>query len=211
MINKINLATNPFRNRSLPYLLALALCAFSLVGVIFGFAALRNTKKEEEVIAADIKLMDAELAQLKGEGEKIQQNLAPEERALLIAAHKLVAQKSFGWSRLFSDLESILPGGVSVSRINVENVYQSGGRTQAELDFAVLSRDYQSVMNMIDAMNSRGTFQAELRGQDLQKKEHFTYTEYSLRLIYTQPIGQPVAPSQPATDVASMTGEGGAQ
>lgn len=213
MINKLNLATHPFRNRTLPYLLALAFCTFALVGVIFGFSILRNTRDQQQVVESQIEQMNTQLAQLKGEGEKIQQSLTPEQRELLIAAHKLVSQKSFGWSRLFADLENVLPGGVSVSRINVENVYQNSNRVQAELDFSVLSRDYESVMNMIDAMNSGGVFQAELRGQDLQKKEHFSYTEYSLRIVYTQPIGQPVAPSSssPSNDVASVTKQGGAQ
>ncbi len=211
MINKLNLATHPFRNRTLPYLLALACCTLALVGVIFGFAKLRQIKAENEIVQSEIEMMETQLADLKGKGDQIQQTLTPEQRTLLIAAHKLVAQKSFGWSRLFADLEGVLPGGVSVSRINVENVYQTGDRTQAELQLSVLSRDYQSVMNMIDTMNSRPIFQAELRGQDLQKKDYFTYTEYTLRLVYTQPLGYSTTPTQ-AGDVASVnSGQGGQQ
>jgi Tfp pilus assembly protein PilN len=210
VINKLNLATHPFRNRTLPYLIALACCTLAMVGVIFGFAKLRQIKAESEIVESEVRLMETQLSELKGKGDQIQQTLTPEQRTLLIAAHKLVAQKSFGWSRLFADLEDVLPGGVSVSRINVENVYQTGDRTQAELQLSVLSRDYQGVMNMIDTMNSRPIFQAELRGQDLQKKEYFTYTEYTLRLIYTQPLGYSTAPA-PANDVASVNEKGGQQ
>ena len=118
-------------------------------------------------------------------GELVQQQLTPEQRTLLIASHKLVANKSFGWSRLFADLEGVLPGSVSASRIKVENIYKDGDRIKAELDFAVLSYNYQAVMSLIDNMNNSGVFRAELRGQDLQKTERLTYTEYTLRLIYT--------------------------
>ncbi|HEX8734711.1 MAG TPA: hypothetical protein VF721_05260 [Pyrinomonadaceae bacterium] len=211
MINKLNLATHPFRNRTLPYLLALACCTLAMVGVIFGFAKLRQIKEEEKIVQVQVDEMNAQLGDLKTKGNEVQQSLTPEQRTLLVAAHKLVAQKSFGWSRLFADLEGVLPGGVSVSRINVENVYQNGDRTQAELEVSVLSRDYQGVMNMIDTMNSRPIFQAELRGQDLQKKEYFTYTEYTLRMIYTQPLGYSTSPAQ-TNDVASVTtGQGGAK
>ena len=79
--------------------------------------------------------METQRADLKGKEEQVQQSLTPEQRTLLIAAHKLVAQKSFGWSRLFADLEGVLPGGVSVSRIDVENIYKTGDRNQAELEF----------------------------------------------------------------------------
>jgi Tfp pilus assembly protein PilN len=139
--------------------------------------------------------MKTEVQALKGKGELVQQSLTPEQQALLIAAHKLVANKSFGWSRLFADLETSLPGSVSVSRIAVNNIYKDGDRTRADLEFAVLSRDYQSVMTMIENMNNSGSFQAELRGQDLQKTESITYTEYTLRLIYTPRDSTPVASS----------------
>ena len=71
----------------------------------------------------------------------------------------------------------------------MQNVYRDGDRVKAELDFAVLSRDYQAVMAMIGTMNNSGVFQAELRGQSLQQNERVTYTEYTMRLIYTPPYG----------------------
>lgn len=144
---------------------------------------------QNEIAKAEIAQMQTEVEALRGKGELVQQALTPEQQALLVATHKLVANKSFGWSRLFSDLESLLPGGVSVSRIAVQNIYKDGDKTKAELEFAVLSRDYSSVIQMIEAMNNSGMFQAELRGQDLQKTESISYTEYSLGIIYTPRYG----------------------
>ena len=203
MINKLNLATRPFRNRTLPYLIALLFLAFAVSGAVLSFADLRNTTAQNEIAKAEIEQMKTDVQNLKGKGELVQQQLTPEQQNLLVAAHKLVANKSFGWSRLFADLESLLPGGVSVSRIGVQNIYKDGDRTKADLEFSVLSRDYQSVVTMIDNMNGSGKFQAELRGQDLQKTETITYTEYTLRLIYTPGYGySPVASS----DVAQTNG-----
>ncbi len=207
MITKLNLSSKPFRNRTTPYLLSLLLLALAVSGAVVSFARLRENSKINELTAGQLKQMEAEVSRLKGEGVKIQQQLTPEQRDLLVASHKLVANKSFGWSRLFADLESILPGSVSASRIVVENVYKEGDRVKAELEFGVLSRDYAAVMSMIESMNNSGLFQAELRGQDLQKNERMTYTEYTLRLIYTPAYGNAVAPS---ADVA-QSGQGGNQ
>ncbi len=206
MITKLNLASQPFRNRTLPYLISLLLLAFAVSGAVVSFASWRDAAARNEIAKADIEQMNKELQELNGKGTLVQQQLTPEQQALLIAAHKLVANKSFGWSRLFADLESSLPGSVSVSRISVQNVFNDGDQTKAELEFAVLSRDYQSVMTMIENMNNSGIFQAELRGQDLQKTESITYTEYTLRLIYTPRSSYSTAPS----DVA-QTGQGGTQ
>jgi Tfp pilus assembly protein PilN len=177
--------------------------ACSVAGALLCFASLRETTAQNEIAKLQIAQMDEEAKRLKGEGEKVQQQLSPEQRTLLVAAHKLVANKAFGWSRLFADLEQVLPGSVSASRISVANIYKENERIKAELEFSVLSRDYQSVMTMIENMNSSGVFQAELRGQDLQKSERFTFTEYTLRLIYTPGYGYSTAPT---TDIAQTGG-----
>ncbi|CAN5574788.1 hypothetical protein BH18ACI3_BH18ACI3_03550 [soil metagenome] len=207
MITKLNLSTKPFRNRTTPYLLSLLLLAVAVSGAILCFSQLNENNKLNEIAAGQVDQMEEEVKRLKGEGEKVQQQLSPEQRQLLVASHKLVANKSFGWSRLFADLESVLPGSVSASRIAVENVYKDGDRVKAELEFGVLSRDYTAVMSMIGNMNNSGLFQADLRGQDLQKNERMTYSEYTLHLIYTPAYGNSVAP---VSDVA-QTGQGGAQ
>lgn len=172
------------------------------VAGVFFLAKLNGNRELNKSIVSNISEMDAEVKRLKGEGEKVQQQLTPQQRELLVASHKLVANKSFGWSRLFADLESVLPGSVSASRLTVENVYKDGDQVKAELDFAVLSRDYPAVMAMIDSMNNSGLFQAELRGQDRQKTERITYTEFSLHVIYTQNYARPAQTAAPATDIA---------
>ncbi|MGB7068796.1 MAG: hypothetical protein WBD22_04825 [Pyrinomonadaceae bacterium] len=207
MITKLNLASRPFRNRNLPYILALLLLAGSVAMAVVSFAQWRETARLNEIAESQAREMDAELTRLKGEGEKVQQQLSPDQRSLLVSAHRLVANKSFGWSRLFADLEAVLPGGVSASRISVDNIFKDGDRIKAELEFNVLSRNYQSVMTMIESMNNSGLFQAELRGQNLQKSESVSYSEYSLRLVYTPAYGYA---AEPQVDVAQGS-QGGDQ
>lgn len=207
MITRLNLATEPFRNRNLPYILALLLLAFSVAGALFCFSTLRRNAELNAVARSEVEQTEAEIKRLTGEGEKVQQQLTTDQQNLLIAAHRLVANKEFGWSRLFADLESVLPGSVSASRISVENIYNDNGRVKAELEFGVISRDYAAVTNMIEAMNNSGLFQAELRGQDLQKNDRSTFTEYSLWLVYTP---APVRSAATASELA-QSADGGSQ
>jgi Tfp pilus assembly protein PilN len=200
VITKLNLSTHPFRNRVLPYLFASLLLVASAFGGVYCLVKLRENSDKNELLVKAVKEREAEIAKLKGEGEKVQQLLTPEQQALLSASHKLVANKTFGWSRLFADLENVLPATVSASRIGVENIYQDGDRLKAELELGVISRDYPAVMVMIERMNNSGLFMAELRGQDLQKGERITFTEYTFRVIYTPGYGYSTAP--PSTDVA---------
>ncbi len=185
MINRLNLASKPFRNRTLPWLLSAGILIISLFFFIFLYAQSQNVRTEAELVKASSLEIEQELKVYQEKEQQVKQQLTPGQQQLLIAAHKLVIQKQFSWSRLFSDLENILPGGVSVSGINVENVALRNGRTEAELDFTVLSRDYRHVMGMIDNMNSSGLFRAEMRGQDLQRSDSGDYSEYTLHLVYT--------------------------
>ena len=207
MITKLNLATHPFRNRNLPYLVSVFLLAISVAGAVLCFSTLRANAVQNDIAVADIAQYESNIKELNGKGEKVQQQLTPEQQNLLIAAHKLVDNKDFGWSRLFADLEQVLPGSVSASRISVRNVYNDGQRIRAELEFGVLAHDYSSVKDMIDQMNNSGLFQAELRGQDLQKNDRQTYSEYTLRLIYTPSYGYSTTPG---ADVA-QNDQGGAR
>jgi Tfp pilus assembly protein PilN len=187
----------------LPYIAAGAMLLISLIGGVYCLAKINSNKRENDALAATVKERQAEIDQLKGEGEKVQQLLTPDQKSLLTAAHKLVANKAFGWSRLFADLESVLPSSVAASRIAVENVYQEGDRVKAELEFAILARDYASVQAMIQNMNNSGLFRADLRGQDLQQNERGTFTEYTFHMIYTPAYGYSTSPT---SDVAQNQG-----
>lgn len=203
VITKLNLASRPFRNRTLPYLLALLLVAGAAVGALLCFVQLERNSRDNERILGQNHQMQESIRALNEKGESVQQQLSPDQQALLIASHKLVANKIFSWSRLFADLESVLPGGVSASRISVSKVYADGNATKAELDLGVLSRDYQAVIAMIDSMNNSGLFQAELKGQDLQKSDRSNYSEYTLHVVYIPAYGYS---ANPQTDIAQSGG-----
>lgn len=206
MITKLNLATRPFRNRTLPYLIALVLLIVALGGASWSLASWSNLKMLNEVTKSEIYEINVKLTELKGKGDQVRQELAPGQRQLLVGAHKLVASKSFGWSRLFSDIEGVLPGNVSASRIAVENVFQERGNIKAELLFSVLSRDYASVDQLITRMNNSGVFKAELRSQDLQQTERSVYTEFTLNVVYTPNSGYTVPTPTPVDLVSNQGG-----
>jgi Tfp pilus assembly protein PilN len=174
---------------------------------VFSLYRLKENRDRNELVTRSIAERTEEIQRLKGEGEKVQQLLTADQRQVLVASHKLVANKRFGWSRLFADLEAVLPNSVSASRISVVNIFQDGQRTRAELEVAVKSRDYAAVMAMIENMNNSGLFAAELRSQDRQTNERITFTEYTFRIVYSPAFGFSADP----TDVARAGNTEGGQ
>ena len=187
-----------------------AMLFLAAVGAVWCLISLKQTRERDEQLAKNIAEQNTEITRLKGEGEKIRQQLSPDQKALLSAAHKLVANKRFGWSRLFADLEGVMPPSVSASRISIENVFIDGDKVKAELDLSVLSRDYASVARMMESMQNSGLFLTELKGQDLQKGESITYTEYTLHVIYSPSAGL-AGSSDVAMNTLSGNNAGGGQ
>ncbi len=202
MITKLNLASRPFRNRSLPYLAAALLITLAGAVAVVGYASLKDLGKRRELAKSQVADLTAELNELNSKGEMVQQQLTPDQRALLVGAHKLVANKSFGWSRLFADLESVMPATVSASRIAVQNVYRDGPTVRAQLEMTVLGRDYRQVLSMIDQMNGSGLFRTELLGQNLKENERVSFTEFSLSVVYSPKLGV-AAQAEPAATGAA--------
>jgi len=98
----------------------------SVAGALLCFGWLESNSRQDKDYRAQIERLHVTIDDLNGKGQQVQQQLTPDEQNLLIAAHKLVANKNFVWSRLFSDLESVLPGSVSASKISVKNVFSEG-------------------------------------------------------------------------------------
>ncbi len=180
----------------------------ALVGGLYSVVRYRSVSNENAAGEVAIKALESEIAELRSKGDKVQKSLRPDQRELMIAGHKLVATKEFGWSRLLYDIERVLPTDVSASRISVENVFKDGDTVSAELEFAVFSRNYVSVVNMIQRMNQSGIFRASLRAQDLQEGARLKYSEYTMLLTYRPSAG---FSANPTTDVAAAGNEGGTE
>lgn len=191
MINQLNLSSRPFRNRTLPWILAAVLCGTAVFGFLFLFAKYRSVSTATAAVNDSVRDLEPKIKDLNAQAEAVKQALTPEQRKSLLAAHQLVAQKRFSWSRLLADLESVMPGGTSVANVGVRDVYQSGDRMVADLEISILSRNYENVMTMINSMGDTGMFQAELRGQDLQRDKGGNLTEYSLFVRYLPRYGVP--------------------
>ena len=54
MINKLNLSSNPFRNRTLPYVITLLLLAVAVGGTVLAFASLSDANKRNEIVKTEI-------------------------------------------------------------------------------------------------------------------------------------------------------------
>lgn len=205
MSTKLNLASQPFRNRALPWAITGIITVASLVALVFIISLTSRTNTKAAAAERDLNGLTQQIAALRQQAAAVKEAMSPEQRNSLLAAQSLVNRKRFSWSRLFADLEAALPGGIRVSRISVRDVAQRGEQTIAILDLAVIEKSPGSVTGMISEMDRGGVFQAEPIAQALQKGRGESGTEWTLRVHYTPRAGVPVNPSRANSIAASTT------
>jgi Tfp pilus assembly protein PilN len=192
MPTKLNLASKPFSNRSLPWAVTTLAILLSLVCLILIVRATRNANAQAYSIQNEINSLHQREQTLRQQAEAVKNSLTAEQLQTLEAAHMLVNRKHFSWSRLFADLELALPGSVRVKRIAVRGVGTRGEQTLAELELMVVAKTPATVTEMIAQMHRAGVFQAELRSQNLQRGRGESGAEYELYVVYRPRAGSPV-------------------
>lgn len=191
MPTKLNLASKPFSNRSLPWAVTTFVVLLSLICLIFIVRATRQANALAAAMQNDINSLGLQEQNLRQEAQAVKDSLTSEQLQSLNAAHTLVDRKQFSWSRLFADLEQALPGSVRVKRIAVRGVTTRGDETLAELELTVVAKSPVTITEMIAEMDRAGILHAELRSQNLQRGRGETGAEYDLFVVYRPRAGAP--------------------
>lgn len=209
MTNRLNLASKPFTNRALPWAVTVIVVFFTLFALAFITRSTAEANARGAAVQREITDLNQQQILLKKEAEKVKESLTLEQQLSLRSAHELVDRKRFSWSRLFADLEGVLPQSVRVARIAVRQIQSQGDRTVANLELTVIAKSPTAVTDMIAVMDKGGIFQAELRNVNLQKGRGESGSEYELNLLYSPPASFASASGERAANDRFTTGTGG--
>ena len=203
MIDQLNLASQPFRNRTLPWTVAGAVACAALVALVLIVGAARQAQARADRVEADVRALTQREQDLRAKAQVVTESLTPEQRLVLDAAHEIVDRKNFSWSRLLADLEAALPATIRVARISVRDTRQVNGQTRAELELTVVGRTPADITRMIGEMAGTGIFSADLLTQTPRTAKGEPGTEATLRIYYTPRSGASDAEQAPARVAAA--------
>ena len=196
MSTKLNLSSNPFRNRALPWTVTGIITVFSIIALIFIAQKTFQKNAQAQAIARDVAQLRKQSDALNKQAEETRQALTPEQQRDLKSAHAIVDRKQFSWSRLFADLEAALPRDVRVQRIAVKEARSDGDRTVANLELVVASKSSTVVTEMIQNMEREGIFHAELTAQNPQRGREESGAEYEMNVYYSPGRGASITPAE---------------
>jgi len=203
VIDNLNLASQPFRNRTLPWTVAAIIACVSVLALIFTTSQLRQTRTRANQVESDVRGLRTEEASLRAKVTAVTESLTPEQLRTLDAAHGIIDRRNFSWSRLFADLEAALPQGVRVSRISVRDAAQSGTLiTRTELELAVVGRNAADITNLLATMAQGQTFSADLLTENKSDKG----IEAALRVRYAPSNSRPAVENTARVDAVTTDG-----
>ncbi len=152
---RLNLATNPQRNRRFFFFLAgllsaitLALFLTSLWFFIRWWQSSHHLRRELTQIA---RLEEAARREEKQYQAKLS-SLTKELQAQVDQANSLIKQKSFPWSDFFSRLEKALPDACYITSLNLISQSES----QLEVRLKLSSPDLASLLTTLEQLNATG-------------------------------------------------------
>jgi Tfp pilus assembly protein PilN len=207
MSTRLNLASNPFRNRFLPWTVTGLVAIFSIVALVFIAQSTFRTNAKITSTQRDVAELRNQLDNISKQAKAVEIALTPDQKRQLKYAHGLVDRKRFSWTQLLADLEASLPGEIRVTRILVKGVGMEGDRPVANLALVVASKAPSDVTQMIEEMESQGVFHAELTAQNPQRGKGETGSEYELNVHY-MPRAYAIDRAAPKRPV-DTAGEGG--
>ena len=156
----INLATQPFR-RDRPVLIGSALVAVLLVGLLGLLISISLVERgQSKETREDIARLERRVRALQAEQARLDAVLRQPENAEVLERsvflNELLARKGISWTRIFADLEKVVPYNVRIVSIQPS----ANAQNQISLDMTVAAESPQPLIELLKALETSPLFGA---------------------------------------------------
>lgn len=184
----VNLASDPFR-RDRPILVASVAVGMLLLTLLGTLSWIVYRQREQSADARlAIAALDKELSALAREQTRINQALARPENAEALNEtaflNALIQRKAVSWTRIFADLETVLPHNVRVISVRP----QIAGDNQVQLDLFVGSVTTEPVIQMLMNLEASPLFGRTAIANWLPPSQTEPFYRYRLTVNYAQKL-----------------------
>ncbi len=185
----INLSSEPFR-RDRPMLIASGACAVLLAGLlgilIFLIAAgngrVRDIRTSVDHLNAQLRVMATQQAALDATLRQ-PANAEVLERSLLL--NTLLERKSISWTRIFADLEGVMPDDVRLISVRLPQI---NSRNEVLLDMVVGAKEPRPVIEFLRRLEESPRFGAIEGHSSLPPSQNEPLYRYRVSVNYAQKL-----------------------
>jgi Tfp pilus assembly protein PilN len=199
-----NLSTRPFYNERAVRAGLIGLLVLMSALTIFSAVSAYSLRSREQSLSAAATQALAEADRLRTETRVMTAQINPKELAAVSAAsteaNAVIAQRTFSWTVLLSELERTLPEDVRITAVQprVEK-----GRTLVLLDVEAMSADHLAAF--MEALEKHGAFRQVLPKSETQDEDNVI--DAVLEAVYEPPARNGAAPTSAAQPRTGGRGE----
>jgi len=184
----INLASQPFR-RVRAMLLASAAVGLALVLTLAALISLILTDRAQEAgVRQDIARLNRQISQAQAEQARLAGVLNKPENAEVLQRgvflNTLLYRKGISWTRIFSDLEKVVPYNVKIVQIRPT----LGAHGQVALDMTVAADNPEPEVELLKALEDSPQFGDVLQEQSQPPTQADPLFHYRLTVNYGQKL-----------------------
>ncbi len=185
----INLASDPFR-RDRPVLVAsVALGAVLLVVLVFQIFTIVSGRRQAADTRVVINRLDAQMKTVDAEQHKLDATLhQPQNSEVLersVFLNSLIQRKSISWTRIFSDLEKVVPHNVRLVSVRLPQV---DTENLVQLDMVVSATDAVPVLDLLRKLEQSPQFGPATVLNSLPPSQTDPFVRYHLQVSYAQKL-----------------------
>jgi type IV pilus assembly protein PilN len=185
----LNLASEPFR-KDRP-LVGAGFVTAGVLAVLWCFFAyqiyaqrllMRETREGVERMERDLRSIHAEQAKLDANLRQPENAAVFEQNVLL---NQLIARKGISWTRLFADLERLLPGNVRLISVRLPQI---NSQNEVLLDMVVGSEQQTNVLELIKRLEASPLFGATTVHSFQPPSQNENLFRYRVSVSYAQKL-----------------------
>jgi len=185
----INLASEPFR-RDRPILVALsAVAVFGcvLLGIQISTILSERHQAADTLVTIDrlnaqLRIIDSAQAQLNSKLRR-PENAEVMERSLFL--NTLIERKAISWTRIFADLEKVMPYNVQLVQVRLPEV---DSQNQVLLDMVVGAKEVGPVLDLLKRLEGSPQFGPVNLQNSMPPSQTDPLFRYHLSVIYAQKL-----------------------
>jgi type IV pilus assembly protein PilN len=185
----INLASEPFR-KDRPILVASTVCALLLIGLLAMLVALivgeRERAKEARVAVGRLNVQIRAVAAEEAKFDTFLRqpaNAEVLERSLLL--NQLLERKSISWTKIFTDLESVLPPAVKLISVRLPQI---NSQNEVLLDMVVGAKEPEAVIGFFKKLEESPLFGPLQGHSSLPPSQNEPLYRYRVTVNYAQKL-----------------------
>ena len=184
----INLAREPFR-RDRPILIASALTGIALLVSLIALITIAISERQISIQAQnELTKLNRQLASIRTEQAKLDRDMRlPGNEIVLdrsILINTLIRRKAISWTRIFSDLATVLPHNVRIIAIRP----QVNSRDQLSLDMTVAAETPEPLIGFMAKLEGSDVFGAVTPSGVTPPTQNDPIYRYRLTVTYAQKL-----------------------